>query len=200
LEALEDAKHLLAIDRRAARGALEMAIAELAEAFLRDRQGNADLFKVCHEAGRLLETAFGCRFSYDRDQKVFVNSCPIQALHSRIGTSIAMTTTGTCSICGKRDFECDHIPGETYRGVLCFRNVDEVLAIDHLALTPDPDFIETLYRTTRFTEAEVITMFGSLPGADRFLQSDHCTKECDGEPTAVDLNPRLFRLAADNAT
>ena len=191
---------MLAIDRSAACGALEMAIAELVEAFLRDRQGNADLFKLCHEAGKLLETTLGCRFSYDPGEKVFENSCPIQTLHSRIGTSIAMTTTGTCSICGKRDFDCDHIPGASYGGVLCVRDVDEVLSINHLSLTPDPDFIETFYRTTRLTETEVIARFGSLPGPDQFLQSDHCTKECDGEPTAVDLNPRLFPLAADNAT
>lgn len=177
-----------------------MAIAELVESFLRDRRGNADLFKLSHEAGQLLETEFGCRFSYDPDGKVFVNSCPIQALHSRIGTSIAWTTTGTCSICGKRDFECDHIPGESYGGVVCVRNVDEVLEVDHLSLTSDPDFIETLYRATRLPEAEVVARFGSLPGAGQFLQSDHCAKECEGKPTSVDLNPRLFRPAADDAT
>jgi hypothetical protein len=199
LEALADGKRLLAIDVRAARGALEMAIAELVEAFLRDRRGNADLFKLSHEAGRLLETKFGCRFSYDPDEKVFVNGCPIQTLHSRIGISIAMTTTGICSICEKRDFQCDHVPGETYDGVLCIRNVDEILDVDHLALTSDPDFVESLYRSTRLTEAEVISRYGSLPGQDQYLQSDHC-KECDGEPAAVDLNPRSFRPRADNAT
>ena len=55
-----------------------------------------------------------------------------------------------CSLCGSRFHECDHIAGFPYNGEFCSEIIDEVGAIDHVALVDHP--YDKRCRTTSYSE------------------------------------------------
>lgn len=180
-------------DRENARQLYRRAIADLVEAFLEDREGNGNLFVVAHRVGEALENIGGCVWEIDEARRMASNTCPIEALHSRIGASIAMVTRSVCSICDAGDLQCDHIPGETYGGNQCFRKVTEVLDLDHLALTQNPDFTFTFQTTPLIPLREIGEHLGELWEPGKSIYSHHC-QQCYGrlEYRPDDVDRRLW--------
>jgi hypothetical protein len=74
----------------------------------------------------------------DDDGRHWSTQCGILALHQRLGSSPGGPTLGECSICGARDFECDHIPGESYDGARCVRIIVE-WDLREISLVPFPN-------------------------------------------------------------
>jgi hypothetical protein len=119
------------------------ALRYLVYAFLTDREANKKLFVIAHNIGRLIEDEFGCPMEYDERCDAYFSTCPIDGLHSRMGSSVAFTTASDCSICGAADFMCDHLPGWSYGYAVCKRVNPRVLRIREVSMTPHPDFPET---------------------------------------------------------
>lgn len=65
------------------------AIADLVEAFLHDRTGNADLCARAHRVGALLSATARCFWTPGTE--TYTLRCPIHALHQHWATSVAMT-------------------------------------------------------------------------------------------------------------
>jgi hypothetical protein len=102
-----------------AEASLRTAIEVLVDAFLADRDANADCFTRAHKLGAEVNKRFGCLWDFDSRDKHFVNKCGILALHKRFGLSPGGATLSVCSICGASDFGCDHVDGEEYEGQRC---------------------------------------------------------------------------------
>jgi hypothetical protein len=115
----------LALDRspRHAERLLRDAIELMVDAFLLDRHGGRDLFARAHTLGAFVENRFSCRWRLDEQGQTLENTCGILALHSRMGLSPGGRTWGRCSICSAEDFQCSHVPGSTYEGEHCHREI-----------------------------------------------------------------------------
>ncbi len=173
-------------DGRAAEVA-RRAIADLVEGFLHDRTGNADLFRRAHQVGALLSATARC-FWVPGPQE-YTLRCPVYALHQTWATSVAMTITTRCSICGAGELECDHLPGETYGGEECWSVAESIGALGHIAFTANPDFTYTWHRTQQVSTAEIVAD-GTIAAAGDPATCSHC-QECSGldGPSADDLDP-----------
>jgi hypothetical protein len=163
------------------------AIADLVEAFLHDRTGNADLFARAHVVGALLSTTARCFWT--PGPETYTLRCPIYALHETWATSIAMTITTRCSICGAGELGCDHLPGEIYNGEECWSVAESIGPLGHVALTANPDFMYTWYRDQQVSTAEIIAD-GTITAAGDPATCSHC-QACPGlnGPSAGDLDP-----------
>lgn len=111
------------------------------------------------------------------------------ALHAFVGTSIAWSLSTACSICGAALFECLHVAGEDYHGETCAQQPSGVNVLDHIALTPNPDFAYTWHWPKQYS-AEELVVAGTIkqPGDRAFC--NHC-HDCEGRwgPDTGDLNP-----------
>jgi hypothetical protein len=171
-----------------ARAALEV----LVDAFLVDRRGNRDCFLRAHALGRRISLRFGCRWRYDPDSDAYSNSCGVLALHSRFGLSPGGPTVGACSICGARDFECDHVPGRRYDGRYCQRIIMEwdVREVSLVPIPRDPRCFRVHFPISR---AEVEKFKGGPLRPGECPVCDHCLV-CDGirGPSEEDLDPSTW--------
>lgn len=180
--------------RGARRGAARArnAIRDLVDAFLHDRHGNAQLFTRAHQIGRLLSETQGCPWTAGPQQ--YVLECPIYALHRGAAHSLAMTQTCICSICGKGDFECNHVPGRVYNGERCYSVVESISHVDHVALTASPDFLYTWHQPQQVSTESLVER-GIIHSVGDPAYCGHC-QGCSGYPTQDELDPagRLRRL------
>jgi hypothetical protein len=172
----------MALDQepRRAERLLRQAIELMVDAFLLDRRGNADCFARAHEIGALVEERFSCHFQLDEKAQALENPCGILALHSRIGLSPGGRNWGRCSICGAGDFQCDHVPGKTYDGEHCHREIYRWDG-DEISLTPRP------------RDPRCFRTWSPIPIAavgQRALDCHHC-RGCPGRGGATneDLDP-----------
>jgi hypothetical protein len=162
------------------------AIADLVEAFLHDRTGNIDLFARAHRVGALLSATARCFWTPGTE--MYTLRCPIYALHQTWATSVAMTVTTRCSICGAGELECDHLPGEIYDGEECRSVAESIGPLGHVALTASPDFTYTWYRDQQVSTAEIVAD-GTIAATGDPATCSHC-QQCPGlnGPTAGDLD------------
>lgn len=164
------------------------AIADLVEGFLHERTPNADLFRRAHGVGALLSATAGC--FWKPGLETYTLRCPIYALHQTWATSVAMTVTTRCSICGAGELGCDHLPGETYDGEECRSVVESIGPFGHVAFTANPDFTYTWYRDQEVSTLDVVAD-GTIRTAGDPATCSHC-QECPGRlsgPSAGDLDP-----------
>jgi len=163
------------------------AIADLVEAFLHDRTSNASLFARAHHVGALLSATARCFWTPGPEK--YTLRCPIYALHQTWATSVAMTVTTRCSICGAGELQCDHCPGETYNGEECRRVAESIGPLGHVAFTANPDFTYTWYRDQEVPTADIVAD-GTIAAAGDPATCSHC-QECPGlyGPSAGDLDP-----------
>lgn len=172
--------------------AFRAAIERFVDAFLLDRHGYAGAFTEAHRLGRFVSERFGCAMQ-STDGKWWRTSCGVLALHQRLGTSIAGSTKGRCSICFAEDFGCDHVPGRTYEGTRCIRVVYEA-GLDEISLVPFPDDPRCYRVEVLRSLAEIETSAGELmpPGASPVCV--HC-QVCPGAehgPSAEDVDQTLW--------
>jgi hypothetical protein len=175
---------LLECAPRRAEAILRDAIEDLVDAFLLDRSRNADLFARAHQLGALVEQTFSCAWATDRDRDTLVNDCGILALHSRLGLSPGGTTWGRCSLCGAKDFMCDHIPGAVYAGEQCIRNVER-WDPEEVSMTQTPREPRCFRTLAHVKKSYARRVGGSSPG-----RCWHC-RTCTGRaaPSPEDLDP-----------
>ena len=110
-----------------------------------------------------------------------------------------MTQTCDCSICGRGDFECNHVPGRVYDGERCTSVVQSISHIGHVALTADPDFLYTWHQPQQVS-AESLIERGIIRSAGDPAYCVHC-QGCSGYPSQDELDPasRLRRLREDSS-
>jgi hypothetical protein len=154
----------------------------LVEAFLEDRRQNAPFFVWAHRIGVLREERQECRWTYDPESDSFSLECPMQAIHSRVGVSVALISRHRCSICGAGDFGCEHIQGELYGGLVCEWEQTDIW-IDHLAITQNPDFTYTFHNSIPRSRQEVEEELGERWEEGKILFSTHC-RDCYGRYVA----------------
>ena len=128
---------------------------------------------------------------YDARADAYFSTCPIDGLHSRMGSSVAFTTASDCSICGAGDFECSHVAGRTYDGQVCDRLNARVLQIREVSMTPHPDYPETFVMHVGRSRADLEGARGIAIPPGSQLQNEHC-QSCLGIPSPEDLDPRLW--------
>jgi hypothetical protein len=75
--------------------------------------------KYLHNVGRRIHDIFGCQLEF-KDGLYWV-TCPVMLSHSRGGFSIGGSGKTICSICGNDIFDCPHVKGHTYDGVVAKR-------------------------------------------------------------------------------
>ena len=160
-------------DRPGAKASLLKAQNLLVEAFLEDRRNNARFFVWAHRIGALREERHECRWTYDQAADSFSLDCPMQAIHSRVGMSVALVSRHKCSICDAGDFGCEHIEGETYDGVECTWEQTDIW-IDHVALTQNPDFVSTFQMIVPRSRKEIEEEVGETWEEGKSLFSTHC--------------------------
>lgn len=185
---------LIRRDSAAAEKHLRGSLRDLVEAFLEDRRGNADLFTLAHRIGYLLVHTFKCPYEFREEDQRWTQTCPIPGLHRRVAFSVALLWARSCSICGADEFDCDHVPGETYEGGVCELERTKAIGLDHLALTHEPDFVYTFIQADQVSQREVVAEFGRPLREGERLMCDHC-RFCRGYfgPSAEDLDPSSWR-------
>ena len=163
------------------------AIEYWVEAFLLDRKGQSDLFSRAHEVGGWLAEGVGCPYTFNPRDQSYSRDCGIYALHQPWALSPAWVVNTRCSICDAGPFACDHVPGETYGEVECASVVTDFIGFDHVALTPNPDFVSN-FRQTQSVSADQAKAAGVEPGQPLYCK--HCT-DCPGRfgPSEGDLDP-----------
>jgi hypothetical protein len=183
-------------DRTRAERTYRDALRYLVYGFLIDRCANRDLFAIAHNVGRIIEHEFGCPMEYDERSDAYFSTCPIDGLHSRMGSSAAFATASDCSICGAADFQCNHIPGRTYGEHLCARVKTRVLELREISMTPHPDYPETYVMHVGQPRAEIELETGKRIARGSRRYNRHC-QFCDGVPSPEDLDPTLWSAATD---
>lgn len=163
------------------------ALQLLVDAFLVDRQSQADLFAAAHEVGKRLRSIFDCPIAYDAEASAYEHMCPVHALHRVVAHSLELTILTTCSICGAAAFECLHVAGQEYDGEICEPIVDRLLPLGGVAFTANPDFLYTWHQPQNFAVEDLLEA-GTITEAGTPLSCDHCL-HCTGIPDDGDLDP-----------
>lgn len=122
----------------------------------------------------------------------------MQAIHSRVGMSVALISRHKCSICGAGDFGCEHIEGEVYSGVTCGWEQTDIW-IDHVAITQDPDFTVTFHNSIPLSRREIEERLGERWEEGKVLLSTHC-RDCYGRHLARpdDIDTSLWESIGAN--
>jgi hypothetical protein len=151
----------------------------LVEAFLEDRKENARFFVWAHRIGAMREERGECTWTHNPDRDAFSLECPMQAIHSRVGVSVALMSRHKCSVCGAGDFGCEHVAGEVYDGVVCeWRQTD--IWLDHVAITQNPDFSYTFHNSIPLSRNEIEEELGQKWQEGDALYATHC-RDCYGK-------------------
>jgi hypothetical protein len=173
---------------RDAEPVLRVALELMVDAFLLDRRGNAKLFVEAHRMGAMLQERFSCRWTPTQNGEHFENPCGVLALHSRIGLSPGGRTWGRCSICGAGDFQCDHVVGQIYDGVRCYREIYRWDG-EEMSFTPRP------------RDPRCFRVWALIPKSEVGTQKPNCVhcRHCIGnaEPAPDDLDPTTWSSEAD---
>lgn len=104
---------------------LRQSLAKAREAVLWEPE-NMVHKKNLHEIGRRVHDMFGCQISY-KEEKYWVD-CPVMLSHSKGGFSVGGSGKAICSICSEEIFNCPHVKGQIYDGVLA-RHSHEICSI-----------------------------------------------------------------------
>lgn len=161
------------------------ALRTVVDAFLADRQANADLFAYAHRLGKALSSNLGCPWTVEGQK--YTLDCPVMALHRPMAHSMAFVETTECSICDAEAFACMHVPGEIYDGKLCQLRGTGFGLGGHIAWTANPDFLYTWHQEDAVPASELIAD-GKIQKAGDVVHCRHC-EECPGRPTEGDLDP-----------
>jgi hypothetical protein len=182
-------------NQRNAERLLRSSLHDLVEAFLEDRQRNADLFALAHRIGLILVQTFKCPYEWREADRRWYQDCAVLALHRRIAFSVAWFWARRCTICGANEFDCVHVPGESYDGQVCEFERDKAIGIEHVALTSNPDFTHTFMQSDQATERDVLEQFGRPLGHSESLFCNHC-RNCRGYfgPDEDDLDPSRWTI------
>lgn len=170
------------------------ALGDLVDAFLHDRESNADLFLRAHVLGRVVSETVRCPWKPGTER--YELRCPVLALHQQVAFSVAWTLDAACSICGAGPFECDHAPGEIYDGERCGYGLGAPLpGLHHVAVTANPDFLHTWHQPIH-EDVPALMAAGTIRRAGDPVWCTHC-ESCPGVPDEGDLDPvTRFRQAA----
>lgn len=79
---------------------------------LEDHPERDDVHRAVHLAGSLRGGLYGCALA-EKEGLTWI-ACQCRLAHLRFGTSVGMTASFECSICGEAPEDCVHIPGEMY--------------------------------------------------------------------------------------
>lgn len=77
------------------------------------------LGNLLHERGIVIHNLFGCKVRMKGT--TYYQECPVILSHVQLGFSIGGSADTICSICGKDPWDCEHIKGLKYDGVVCRR-------------------------------------------------------------------------------
>jgi hypothetical protein len=109
---------LKAGDKSTAENLFRRALAKLREAHLWE-PGNSEHIILLHKFGRSVHDLFQCLLAF-REGSYHV-TCPVMLSHSKGGFSVGGAGKTICSICGLEIFDCGHIKGRRYDGVVATR-------------------------------------------------------------------------------
>mgnify|MGYP001765823249 CR=1 FL=1 len=74
---------------------------------------------LLHDRGRIIHDSFGCKLRMSGT--IYYRECPVSLSHVQFGFSVGGSADMVCSICGKDPWDCEHITGFKYDGILCQR-------------------------------------------------------------------------------
>ena len=74
---------------------------------------------LLHQRGRLIHDLFGCRLRMAGD--TYYEECPVILSHVKFGFSIGGSADAVCNICGIDPWDCEHIKGFKYNGIVARR-------------------------------------------------------------------------------
>jgi hypothetical protein len=175
------------------------AIERFVDAFLVDRAGFAWCFTEAHRIGAHVRATYECRVS--REENGWQRRCGVLALHQRVGLSIAGASTGTCSLCGARDFECDHVPGRVYDGRVYVRAVAD-FDLREISLVQFPNDLRCYGVQPTIPFAEMDERLGRRLRNNEYPICDHCLScyGSTGGPATDDVDQTLWEpLPGDDA-
>jgi hypothetical protein len=104
-----------------AEGLYRRSLAKIREALLWEPEDES-FSTYLHDIGSKIHDIFGCQLEF-KDGLYWV-TCPVLLSHSKGGFSIGGSGKEICSICGNNIFECPHVKGRAYDGVLAKRHHD----------------------------------------------------------------------------
>ena len=141
-----------------------------------------DDFETAHsaldEAGRYTRETFGCWLTLD--EQGYAVTCPVSLAHNRVGLSIGgIVREARCSVCQLDPYDCDHITGEYYDGILCVREVHRIdlLEVSFVTRPAQPDArIERMSVSARELQQHLGTKW--KPGMP--VSCDRCLTSCSG--------------------
>jgi hypothetical protein len=71
---------------------------------------------LLHQSGKFIHDNFGCQVRMEGT--TYYEECPVLLSHVKYGFSVGGSAISICSICGKDPWECEHIKGFKYDGVI----------------------------------------------------------------------------------
>lgn len=80
---------------------------------------DSKISRLLHDRGRIVHDLFGCKVRMSGT--TYYQECPVILSHIQLGFSVGGSANTICSICGKDAWDCEHIKGFKYDGVLCQR-------------------------------------------------------------------------------
>ena len=75
-----------------------------------------EIGRLLHAKGRVVHDTFNCPVRMSGT--TYYQECPVALSHSQLGMSIGGSADSICNICGKDPWDCDHIKGCKYNGVV----------------------------------------------------------------------------------
>jgi len=105
-------------DRREqeAEATMRDSLASLRDAF-HLASGDSKIGHLLHDRGRIIHDLFGCKVRMSGT--TYYEDCPVLLSHVQLGFSVGGSANAICSICGQDPWDCEHIKGFRYDGVLC---------------------------------------------------------------------------------
>jgi hypothetical protein len=78
-----------------------------------------EILHQLHTLGREIHDRFGCKLAFRKG--AYQIECPVRLAHIPYGMSVGGSSKSICRICGMDPFECEHVRGRSYDGVIAMR-------------------------------------------------------------------------------
>jgi len=104
--------------REEAEGAMRDSLVRLRNAFHLASE-DPKIGHLLHDRGRKVHDLFSCKVRMSGT--TYYQECSVLLSHVHLGFSVGGSANAICSICGQDPWDCEHIKGFKYDGVLCQR-------------------------------------------------------------------------------
>lgn len=148
--------------------------------WLEDTSGFEDAHQLLDEIGAFTRRVRADACALTIEDGSYFETCPVKLGHNRVGFSTAfLIRKSECSVCGQDPWDCDHVFGEVYDGVVAHQVITEAQALE-VSLVSRPRMPDARIMKISVLQSELVEALGPAFSPGMPVMCDRCLTPCPG--------------------